>query len=223
MQNYSFKYIIKINIKKFIKQGGKNLIEVEIKAHIQNPDVLRHKFRKKNGTYQFSLLHEDTYYNMPIELRDFRETDEALRIRKSVKYHSDEPHDKQQNYYLTYKGAKLDSSTKTRKELETIVEDGMILKDILEKLGFREVLTVKKVRELYTFNYRQKKIEVLIDYLPILEQHFIEAEMRVKSENKIGEARELLLSFLNQFNIGKRDSIRKSYLELIIEKLNLKR
>lgn len=193
------------------------MIEVEIKAHIQNPDDLRQRFIKENGTYQFSLLHEDTYYNMPIELRDFRETDEALRIRKSVKYIREKPQDKQKSYYITYKGAKLDTSTKTRKEMETKIDDGEILKGILKKLGFREVLTVKKERELYTFNYQDKKIEVLIDYLPILEQHFIEVELLVKEESRIPQARERLFSFLKSFNIDKQNSIRKSYLELIIE------
>ena len=198
------------------------MIEVEIKARIQNPDDIRQRFIKENGIYQFSLLHEDTYYNMPIELRDFKETDEALRIRKSVKFYRDEPKNKQQNYYITYKGAKLDDSTKTRKEMESKVEDGEILKDILRTLGFREVLTVKKERELYSFTYQDKKIEVLIDYLPVLEQHFIEVELLVEEESHIQQARELLFSFLNNFNIDKQNSIRKSYLELIIEKLQSK-
>jgi adenylate cyclase class 2 len=198
------------------------LIEVEIKARIQNPDEIRQRSIKENGSYQFSLLHEDTYYNMPIELRDFKETDEALRIRKSVKFYRDEPKNKQQHYYITYKGAKLDDSTKTRKEMESKVDDGEILKEILRTLGFREVLTVKKERELYSFTYQDKKIEVLIDYLPVLEQHFIEVELLVEEESHIPQVRELLFSFLNNFNIDKQNSIRKSYLELILDKLQSK-
>ena len=42
-----------------------------------------------NGVYKLSLLHEDTYFNMPKELRDFKKTDEALRIRKSIEFQKD--------------------------------------------------------------------------------------------------------------------------------------
>lgn len=197
------------------------MIEVEIKVQIKNPDEIKEQFDKQNGVYQFSLLHEDTYYNMPKKLRDFKESDEALRIRKSQKFEKNQQEKKTEHCYITYKGAKLDSKTKTRRELETFVEDGEILKNILDALGFREVLTVKKERDLYKFMYEDKSIEVLLDYLPILDQHFIEAELLVESENKINQARELLFSFLNLFNIKESDSIRKSYLELIIEKLKL--
>ncbi|MBD3337538.1 MAG: CYTH domain-containing protein, partial [Candidatus Lokiarchaeota archaeon] len=60
------------------------MIEVEIKAEISSPDTIRKKFLEKNGIYKISLSHEDTYFNMPRKLRDFRKTDEALRIRKSI-------------------------------------------------------------------------------------------------------------------------------------------
>ncbi|GAH16023.1 unnamed protein product [marine sediment metagenome] len=62
------------------------LIEVEIKARISNPDDIKEKFEILNGVYKLSLLHEDTYFNMPIKLRDFKKTDEALRIRKSIEF-----------------------------------------------------------------------------------------------------------------------------------------
>ncbi|TFF95614.1 MAG: class IV adenylate cyclase [Promethearchaeota archaeon] len=195
------------------------MIEVEIKVKIENPNKIRKELIEKKGEYKFSLLHEDTYYNMPQELRDFRKTDEALRIRKSVKFHKNRPEEKEQNYYITYKGAKLDSSTKTRKEMETLINDGQIMKHILEILEFQEVLTVKKERELYEFGYKGKNIELLLDYLPILEQNFIEVELLIESEKQITSARDRLFSFLKEFNINERDSIRKSYLELIIENL----
>jgi len=197
------------------------MIEVEIKIQIQNPERIKELFDNENGTYQFSLLHEDTYYNMPTELRDFKKSDEALRVRKSEKFNKKQQEKKTEHYYITYKGAKLDSKTKTRRELETLVKDGEILKNILDALGFREVLTVKKERELYKFMYKDKSIEVLLDYLPILDQFFIEAELLVESETKINQARDLLFSFLKCFNIKQSDSIRKSYLELIIENLKL--
>ena len=108
------------------------MIEVEIKAKISDPEGIREKFKTKNGIYIISLHHEDTYFNMPEKLRDFRKTDEALRIRKSVEYEEGfESSESNIIYYFTYKGKKLDSLTKTRKELELSVSNGNVMKELL--------------------------------------------------------------------------------------------
>ena len=199
------------------------MIEVEIKAKISDPEGIREKFKIKNGIYILSLHHEDTYFNMPKKLRDFRETDEALRIRKSVEYEDGfESAESRINYYLTYKGKKLDSLTKTRKELEISVSNGDIMKDLLNSLGFREVLTIVKERELYEVHHKNKVILALIDYIPILNEYFIEVELITESTEKVEVARDLLFEFLSSINIKREESIRKSYLELILEKKNNK-
>ena len=195
------------------------MIEVEIKVKIENSDEMRKKFVERNGIYKMSLLHEDTYFNMPEGLRDFRKSDEALRIRKSIESHIDRKEPRQEpKYFITYKGKKMDSTTKTRKELETIVEEGEKLKEILNLLGFREFFTVKKERELYEFNHDGHKIEALIDYLPILKENFIEVEIITDSKEKIDDATQILFDFLGTFGIKEAQSIRKSYLELITDK-----
>ncbi|MFO8018653.1 MAG: class IV adenylate cyclase [Promethearchaeia archaeon] len=199
------------------------MIEVEIKVRITEPEKIRQKFEQLEGKYMLSLEHEDTYYNMPERLRDFRKTDEALRIRKSTEFQKE---DKQKgeitNFYLTYKGKKLDKVSKTREELETKVKDGKKLKQILDLLTFREIFTVKKERELYKIPFDGKQIEALIDYLPILQEHFIEVEIRAKDEGQIKSAREILFRFLKKIGITKEESIRKSYLELIAEEFKKK-
>lgn len=199
------------------------MIEVEIKAKISDPEGIREKFKSNNGKYIISLHHEDTYFNMPEKLRDFRKTDEALRIRKSIESEDRfESSENKINYYLTYKGKKLDSLTKTRKELEISVNNGEIMKDLLNSLGFREVLTVVKERELYEVHYKDKVIIALIDYIPILNEYFIEVELITESSKKLEDSRELLFEFLNSINIKREESIRKSYLELIVERKNLR-
>jgi adenylate cyclase class 2 len=194
------------------------MIEVEIKIRIDDPLEIRKKFEKSKGKYILSLEHEDTYLNMPQELRDFRDTDEALRIRKSIEYNKNEKQ-KQKNtrYYLTYKGKKLDNVSKTRKELETIVKNGKTAREILKLLEFREIFTVKKKRELYEIPFQGQKIEALIDYIPILKEHFIEVEALAENKEQIEIARKLLFQFLESIGIKKEQSIRKSYLELIAE------
>ena len=194
------------------------MIEVEIKVKISDPEVMRQKFKEFNGVYKISLLHEDSYFNMPKELRDFKKTDEALRIRKSLGYNRNDENESQKTFYfITYKGKKIDTITKTRKEIEIEVEDGKIFIELLKILEFQEIFTVKKERELYEFNFNNHRIEALIDYIPILKQHFIEVEYLTDSQEEIEGARRILFDFLENLGMRKEDSITKSYLELIAD------
>ncbi|MFX1387756.1 MAG: class IV adenylate cyclase [Promethearchaeota archaeon] len=196
------------------------MIEVEIKVRISNPEQIRIKFEEHNGIYKNSLLHEDIYYNMPKGLRDFKETDEALRLRKSIEFNKNEVGKGQIiNHYITYKGKKIDVSTKTREELEIKIEDIENMKTLLKKLGFQEILTIKKERELYEFEFKNYYIEVLIDYLPILNQHFIEVEFLLDSSENLEDSKDILFDFLDLLGINREQSIRESYLELIVENL----
>jgi len=195
------------------------MIEVEIKVQISDPDLLRKKFEEHHGSYKFFLKHEDIYYNMPKGLRNFEKTDEALRLRTSIRFDKNNRYNPQElDYYLTYKGKKLDELTKTREEIDIKIEDNEKMKELLNLLGFREVLVIKKERELYEFKWDDRKIIVLLDYIPILKQYFIEVEYLSKSKEEIEESRERLFGFLKSLGLNKNDSIRKSYLELIMEK-----
>ena len=195
------------------------MIEVEIKVRISDPALMKKRFKENQGTYKFSLIHEDTYYNMPKGLRDFKQTDEALRLRKSSRFDKSNHEDIQDiEYFIAYKGRKIDTLTKTREEIDIKIEDIKKMKDILELLGFQEVLTVKKEREYYAFNFKNYHIDALIDYLPILKQHFIEVEYFAKSYEEIEDSKQVLFDFLSIFNIKRGESIIKSYLELILEK-----
>ncbi len=196
------------------------MIEVEIKVKISDPNLMRKKFEENNGIYKLSLNHEDTYFNMPKGLRDFRQTDEALRLRKSIEFNRDNKAKTQKiNYYITYKGKKIDKTTKTREEIEVKITEIEDMKNILKFLGFREVFTVVKKRELYDFIFNDTRIEALIDYIPVLEQHFVEVELITESYETVDENKEILFKFLSIFGIKKQESIRKSYLELIINKM----
>ncbi|MFW9824731.1 MAG: class IV adenylate cyclase [Candidatus Thorarchaeota archaeon] len=200
------------------------MIEVEIKVRITDPDLIRRKFKESKASYRFSLYHEDIYYNMPKGLRDFKQTDEALRLRKSVIYNRKIKMDSgKTEYFLTYKGRKMDSLTKTREEIDLKIEDISKMKKLLKHLGFLEVLTVKKEREFYKIEFQNIKIEALIDYIPILNQHFIEVEILTETKEQIEKSRAILFDFLSSIGIQQEDSIRKSYLELILEKKEMEK
>ncbi|MFW9972469.1 MAG: class IV adenylate cyclase [Candidatus Odinarchaeota archaeon] len=196
------------------------MIEVEIKIQILNHELMIKKFEENNGVYKLSLIHEDTYFNMTKGLRDFKKTDEALRLRKSVEFDKKAKIKKRViNKFITYKGKKLDPSTKTRKEHEIKIEDIDTMKLLLKELGFEEIITIKKERELYEFEFKNYYIEALIDYIPILNQYFLEVEFLLDSPENLENSKEILFDFLNSLGIKKEESIRKSYLELILEKI----
>lgn len=197
------------------------MIEVEIKAKIINLEDIRKRFENLKGAYKKSLIHEDTYFNMPKKLRDFKKTDEALRIRKSTGYNKNEKESvKKITNYITYKGKKIDKISKTREEIESKIENESKIREILKILGFIDVFTVKKERELYDFNFKNNKIEVLIDYIPILKEYYIEVEIMIAndSQEELSRARDILFDFLSSLNIKKEESITKSYLELISDR-----
>jgi len=196
------------------------MFEVEIKILLENKKKIKEKLISMGGKYIYSLRHEDTYYNMPKKLRNFYRTDEALRIRKSIEYNVNNLKDKKILRFFTYKGPKVDDLTKTRKEIDFRVEDEKKLKEILKILGFREVYTIKKERELFEIEYYSEKFEILFDYLPVLNQYFMEIECQTEKKNEIPLKRDKIFKLLKNLDISKDRSIRKSYLELVLEKLS---
>jgi adenylate cyclase class 2 len=193
------------------------MIEVEVKVRISNPDKVRKKLEENNATYKISLHHEDYYFNMPKGLRDFKETDEALRLRRSTEIHKNSVKGPRKvSSFITYKGKKIDSLTKTRKEIEVKTDNFDKTIEILEILGFQKVLKIKKERELYTIEYKLHEIDALIDYIPILDQYFLEVEVLTNAIDNVEVNRKVLFELLNLLGIKKNQSIRESYLELII-------
>ncbi len=174
------------------------MIEVEVKGYAD--DLIFERVREK-----FKLIrkeyHEDTYYQHPC--RDFAKTDEALRIRiRRFDGHFEA--------FLTYKGPKLDSVSKTREEIEVLINDPDKHARILEALGFREVLTVEKVREKY---YVEKGITLTLDEVEGLGK-FVEAETLTDDREKIPELVEKLKSLLESLGVKRFE--RRSYLELLL-------
>ena len=198
------------------------MIEVEIKTKISKPDLIKQKLKKIGGIYKLSLIHEDTYFNMPNGLRDFKKTDEALRLRKSIEFSKkDKTKSHKVNYFITYKGKKIDTSTKTRKEIELNIANLEKMREILTVIGFQEVFTVVKERDLFIIEHKNHQITALIDYLPLLKQFFMEIEYPCDSINNINVHREILFSFLSHLGIDRKESITKSYLELILEEVGV--
>jgi adenylate cyclase class 2 len=172
-------------------------MEVEAKAHCKNIGEIEDRILGLGGEFQGEVEQIDTYYNHPV--RDFAQTDEALRIRKVG-----------ENTYLTYKGRKIDNITKTREEIKVQVENGEFTRKILVKLGFSEVGMVRKVRK----KYKLGEFHVCLDNVDNLGS-FIELEAECDSDNpdEISRLRDIILTNLKEW--GLEEIERKSYLELL--------
>lgn len=174
------------------------MIEVEVKVKADHEEA--RPIIKKIGAAKIKTeIQSDTYFAAPH--RDFAKTDEALRIRSL---------DGQAT--LTYKGPKLDGISKTREELETPVDEVSITR-ILHALGFKEAGIVRKIREVYWAG----GITVSLDAVEGLGE-FLEVEIMADSEKDLEPARQKLFEFLKQFGFEEKDSIRTSYLEMVLEK-----
>ncbi|MEM4279968.1 MAG: class IV adenylate cyclase [Archaeoglobaceae archaeon] len=162
------------------------------------------KFRLKEGVLEkieriAKFVEEkeefDLYFNHPC--RDFAKTDEALRLRieKRVK--------------MTYKGPKVDSETKTREEINVLVDSFENTVKLLESLGFKRFRTVKKTRKIFSIG----NAIVCVDHVEGL-GNFIEIEVGNLAE------KEKIFQIAESLGYSREESIRASYLELILEKLN---
>ena len=135
------------------------MIEVEIKFRVPDWSLIERLISAGNLAFGEPLSQRDIYFNHP--QRNFRETDEALRIRTSGN----------QNL-LTYKAPRLDTLTRTRPETEIPFLAGSAsqqqMQSVLLALGFRIIESVHKVRRAAAFTWEGAAIEVTLDEVPSL-------------------------------------------------------
>jgi adenylate cyclase class 2 len=122
--------------------------------------------------------HEDHYLQHPA--RDFRATDEALRMRRV----NDE-------WFVTYKGPRAAGPLKSRPEIELPIaagSDGAWLQ-IWAHLGFRPVAVVRKTRRVFSLAALHPGLHATLDHVPGI-GHFAEIECVVHgpAEREAAEA-----------------------------------
>jgi len=167
------------------------MLEIEVKARIDSIPAVEARIIELGGEFRKEVVETDIYYNHPN--RDFAETDEAIRLRQV-----------EGRVFLTYKGPKIDTLTKTREEFNLKVDSWNNSVSILEALGFTKVLPVEKKRRYL----RLGGFEIMLDFLEGLGS-FIEVEMRGDYEPDV------LFNFLAK--LGVEGSETRSYLELALE------
>jgi adenylate cyclase class 2 len=185
-------------------------LEVEQKYPVTDHAQLRTQLSALGCLFHAPLEQADLYFAHPA--RNFKDTDEALRLRRGVAEGGSD------DVRITYKGPKLDSTTKTRREIELPISGAHgyeQYRELLEVLGFRAVMEVRKTRTPGTIEWDGAEIEVALDDVAGLGT-FIELEI-LSSAEELNAAKQRLASLAAR--MGLSQSERRGYLDLLLAKL----
>ena len=178
--------------------------EVEQKFRVNGFSDVRSRLEELGGEFQAELRQVDSYFAHPA--RDFAVTDEALRIRQA-----------NGDCYITYKGPKIDATTKTRREIELPLPSGPRtceqFTELLESLGFRRLVDVCKRRSMVNVPWQGRMVEVSLDEVEGVGQ-YVELELTADAEEMDG-ARACVGELAERLRLSANE--RRSYLELLLQ------
>lgn len=156
--------------------------EVEQKFPVPDMAAVQKRLAELGAAVAAWQLEVDLYFAHPA--KDFARTDEALRIRTIGTAN-----------YVTYKGPKIDQTTKTREEIELPLPGGpqgyADGQRLLEALGFRPVAEIRKRRRKAEIAWQGQKVEVSLDEVDSLGT-FVELEL-IASADGVESAKESIL------------------------------
>lgn len=176
------------------------MLEAEVKLALapDAADALRARLAALGARHVGEHAQVDTYFAHPG--RDFRQSDEALRLRSDGG-----------ELRVTYKGPKLDPPRKTREEIEfALAADHATATRLLERLGFRPAAEVRKRRSEWSLAAHGGAV-VTIDQVDGLGT-FCEIEV---AADAVDEARTRLETLQRELGLAGLAPIPESYLELL--------
>lgn len=181
------------------------MLEVELKFRLLDDFAAVEATLLNLGARKIDTRDEsDHYFNAPD--RDFAQTDEALRLRRS-----------NGRNLITYKGPKLDAQTKTRTEIEIPFASAgtwhVEMEALLCHLGYRPVALVHKMRDVFSLKIDGFESEICLDDVQDVGR-FIELETQAEAE-QMNAAREAMLHLADRLKLA--GSERRSYLEMLLE------
>ncbi|HJZ58549.1 MAG TPA: class IV adenylate cyclase [Gemmataceae bacterium] len=183
------------------------MLEVEVKYRAADRDAVLVRLLALGADLAEERVDVDHYFNAPD--RDFKQTDEAFRLRQIGKAN-----------WLTYKGPKREAATKTRKEVEVRLRDGDAIAADMEALlvclGYRPVAVVRKRRAIYDLDRpvggKPGTAEVCFDDVDRVGS-FVEIEVQAE-ESEFEAAKATVLGIARE--LGLTDQERRSYLEMLL-------
>ncbi len=172
------------------------VIEVESKYHSPGNEKVEKTLIKLGAKKIAEGTIEDTYFSHPG--RDFGKTDEALRLRK-----------REDGAELNYKGPRMKvESLKAREEIILKIDNSLTAQRIIERLGFKEVCSIRKKRASYIYD----KMRVDLDDVDGLGE-FVEIEILTESPERTSL---LFETAVKELELDKAEQ--KTYFELVLEK-----
>lgn len=171
--------------------------EIELKLSVSH-DVVEPRLSAAGFTLESSVHQHDVYFDAPH--RSFAHTDEALRLRTVTAGDS-------QRAMLTYKGPRLDSPAKHRREIVAAIPEPDMLRAIFKAVGLHPAGEVVKTRR----TYRQDQVSVALDEVDGLGE-FIEVERLTDGPSSAEAA---VFETVEALGLADRDPIEVSYLELL--------
>ena len=185
-----------------LKWAKRMQYEVEQKYAVPDRAILELQLDKLGIVWGETVQQRDAYYNHPV--REFSQTDEAIRIRTSAGKHC-----------ITYKGPRIDQTTKTRQELEIplgehATEDAA--EQLFVALGFTYVTVVEKTRRTGILAWQDQPLTVAIDEVVGLGT-YIEIEL-LASEESLSAAQDVVQQAASKLQL--QGSIRVGYLDLLL-------
>ena len=179
-------------------------LEVEQKFAVDDFAAIEAKLAELGARIGPPVEQCDRYFAHPA--RNFAETDEALRIRRIG-----------ERSFITYKGPKLDATTKTRRELELPLAGGEAgaeqFTELLAALGFSPVGEVRKHRRQATLLWQDWPVEVVLDEVDEVGT-FVEVEL-VVDESERESATAVVESLAAHLGLTQVEG--RSYLEMLLE------
>lgn len=175
--------------------------EIEVKAKITNIESLYKKLANLGFQFDAPLTQEDVIF-LPkgIEFSEIVKGTPVVRVRNSNGVIT-----------LTLKKRVISGNELIKLEKEVVVSDKQKAIEIVEQMGFHEVVRVEKTRKECKF----KEMTICIDNVVGLGS-FIEVE-KLSGNEKDEETQDLLFNFLQSLGINSEDRVTKGYDTLIYE------
>jgi adenylate cyclase class 2 len=185
------------------------MLEIEMKFRVVDYQAVKAKLTAWQARADSPIDEADHYFNAPD--RDFAQTDEALRLRRIGTIN-----------LATYKGPKQAGPAKTRTEIEVPLAEGdeaaELFRQMLTNLRYRPVAVVRKRRAIYHFDRDGFSLQCCLDEVEHLGR-FVEVEIVAPNEQKA--AAEAVLQEVAH-ELGLTNSEKRAYLQLLLEKQNVK-
>ena len=184
--------------------------EIEILVELQE-DINKVIDKFKMFNYITKELVIDEYYYDPkrdnLKPNINNQINECLRLRQ-----------KGNKNYITYKDDVFENNIWLySNEYETEIKDIEVLKEILNRLGLKKLITIKNNKTTYTYNNYEIVLEEVEDL-----GYFMEVEYSTKAEVDVKEIKKEIQTFIDSLNLKVSKELNIGKPELMLKKKNIK-